>query len=156
MRCVFKVEVLHLDGWKSAEPSSLSVRESQPYGQTLWTSIALEEERDGWQSTDVQALSDQQGKHYPAMTPKAIDVAGLDVCGTPWRDAGGAPFKRQRLARQGRVMHWITKPHLAAMSTLDRKRLAWDAKASMRRFQKPDDNPLLYPIQSLALLDCLE
>jgi hypothetical protein len=81
MRCVFKVEVLHLDGWKSAEPSSLSVRESQPYGQTLRTSIALEEERDGWQSTDVQALSDRQGKHYPAMTPTAIDVAGLDVAG---------------------------------------------------------------------------
>jgi hypothetical protein len=74
----------------------------------------------GGKSTDVLALSDRQGKHYWAMTPTDIFGAGLDVAGTSWHDAGGAPFKRQHLARQGKLMHGITKPHLAAMSTRER------------------------------------
>ena len=38
-----------------------------------------EEEEMSGKSTDVLALSDRQGNHYPAMTPTAIDVAGLDA-----------------------------------------------------------------------------
>ena len=57
------------------------MREGQPYGQTLRTSIALEKKKMGGKSTDVLALSDRQGKHYPSMTPTAIDVVGLAVAG---------------------------------------------------------------------------
>jgi hypothetical protein len=46
------------------------------------------------------------------MTPTDNLGVGLDVTGTPWHDAGGAPFKRQHLARQGQAYTWDYKAPL--------------------------------------------
>jgi hypothetical protein len=79
-------------------------------------------EEMGGKSTDVLALSDWPGEHYQGDDSQtAACIVGLDVEETSWHDAGGAPFKRQHFARQGKGKHWITKPHFAAMSTMDRK-----------------------------------